>query len=296
MDGVLLNQDGVLTSAQAEDRFGRPFVRAQLAGRRWQRPVHGVVVTHNGPLTDTQRAWLALLSCPPDSALGGLSALVFAGLEGFVEEATHVVLPEGSKRPRRAGLIPHWSTQLGADEVHPLRFPRRTRPPRSVIDAASWSKQERRARAVVLAAVQQGVIHPRQLRQVLPSRGACRHRALIDESILDAGGGIHSLPELDFEHIRRRCRLPPPDRQSVLRRSDGRYYLDVKWRAYAAACEIHGIPHLRVLDWESDLERANEITIAGPRLLIFSSYAVRRHAARVGDQLERLLRRGGYRG
>ena len=88
-----------------------------------------------------------------------------------------------------------------------------------------------------------------------------------------------------------RPRTPAPTRQSPRQRSDGRYYLDVEWRGFGAACEIHGIPHLAVMQWESDLERANEITIAGPRLLVFSSYArptvgpvarVRRSAATEG--------------
>lgn len=101
---------------------------------------------------------------------------------------------------------------------------------------------------------------------------------------------------MDVERIRRRLGLPEPSRQSRARRPDGRYYLDLEWRAYGVAVEIHGIPHLRVLQWESDLERANEIVIEGPRLLIFSSYAARHEQDRVGAQLLRLLRRGGWNG
>jgi hypothetical protein len=186
---------------------------------------------------------------------------------------------------------------LSVADVHPLRLPPRTRPQRSLIDAASWSpfEAERRARAIILGGVQQRITRTRDLREALSRRGACRHRALIVESILDARGGIQSLPELDFEMIRRRRGLPEPSTQAPRRRADGKYYLDVEWRDYDAACEIHGIPHLRVLQWESDLERANEITIAGPRLLVFSSYATRRRQDRVGRQLVQLLRRGGWR-
>jgi hypothetical protein len=59
---------------------------------------------------------------------------------------------------------------------------------------------------------------------------------------------------------------------------------------------VQGIPHLGVRQWEQDLERANEIVIDGPRLLIFSLYAVRHDADRVGDQLARMLRRAGWSG
>ena len=292
------DRDGVLTAAEACAAFGRGHVRAQLAARRWQRPRRGIIVRHNGPLTAPQTEWVALLGSPPGSALGGMTALLRDGLEGFTSPLPRVVIPEGRRRPAHPLCVPHWSRELSDADVHPLRTPRRTRPQRSLVDEASWCAwgQERHARSLVLAGVQQRLVVTRDLRDALTRRGPCRHRRLIIESILDAAGGVQSLPERDFDLIRRERRLPEPDRQSVGRRGDGKYYLDVEWRRYDAGCEVHGIPHLAVRQWESDLERANEISIGGLRLLLFSSYAVRRHQQRVGDQLERLLRRGGWRG
>jgi hypothetical protein len=43
---------------------------------------------------------------------------------------------------------------------------------------------------------------------------------LIRQSILDAEGGIHSLPERDFDEIRRTARLPTPSRKRPVKRSD----------------------------------------------------------------------------
>lgn len=286
----------VLRSGTAIDRYGAGRVRAQLAARRWQRPVRGVIVTHNGPLTAHQRRLAAVSGCAPGAVLGGLTALSIDGFTGFEEADVHVVLPEGAHRTNEPWVVSHWSTMLDDRDVHPLRHPPRTRLARSLVDAASWQRHDRRTRAIVLAGVQQQLVSTRQLRDALGRRGPCRHRALIVESILDATGGIQSLPELDVERIRRRFGLPEPSRQSPARRSDGRYYLDLEWRAYDVAAEVHGIPHLRVLQWEYDLERANEVVIRGPRLLVFSSYAARHHQERVGDQLARLLRRGGWNG
>ena len=295
-DEPVLYQDGVLTSAQASRCFGREYVRAQLTARRWQRPVRGIVVLHNGPVSDSQRRWVALLASSPGSALAGITALAVDGFEGFAPGRPRVVQPMGARRPSHVDVTPHWSIHLEDADVHPLRRPRRTRPARSLLDEATWSDARRRARALILAGVQQRIVRPRDLRESLIRRGACRHRGLIVESILDAVGGIQSLPELDFEMIRRRCRLPPPARQAVRRRKDGKCYLDVEWPDSDTACEIHGVPHIQVLQWEADLERANEITIGGPRLLIFSSYAVRHQQERVGSQLVRMLSRGGWRG
>ncbi|MGH3423517.1 MAG: hypothetical protein ACRDO8_02240 [Nocardioidaceae bacterium] len=295
-EGVVHDQDGVLARPQAYALFGRHHTEAQIAAHRWQRPARGVIVMHNGPLTPAQQDWVALLACAPGSVLGGLTALGYDGFTGFADEVRTVVQPMGARRPSYEDLDVRWSIWLDSQDVHPLRLPPRTRPARSLVDAASWQHFVRRARAIILAGVQQQLVATRHLREAMIRRGSCKHRALIVESILDAHGGVQSLPELDFEHIRRRIGAPPPTRQSVRRRKDGKCYLDVEWVEYETGCEIHGIPHIRVLSWESDLERANEITIDGPRLLIFSSYAVRREQERVADQLLRMLRRGGWRG
>lgn len=283
-------------TAEAIAVFGRSGVRTELRNGRWRQPGRGVVVTHNGRLTRHERLLVALSACPPRSALAGSSALELDGMTGFAEDRPSIVLPEGARRPAITGVTTHWSTELSDLDVHPNREPRRTRPARSVVDLASWSAVDRRARVVVLAAVQQGLVRPRDIREALTRRGTCRHRALIVESVLDAVGGIQSLPERDFDSIRARARFPEPTRQSVRKRRDGRCFLDVEWKRFDAACEIHGIPHLEVVQWDDDLDRANDVVVSGPRLLIFSSFAIRHRQDRVVDQVERLLRRGGWRG
>ncbi|WP_370616051.1 hypothetical protein [Mumia sp. Pv 4-285] len=296
LDEILAMQCGVLTSAQASRLVGEKRFRALVHRGRWQQPYRGVVVTHNGPLSPDQTTWAHLLACPPGSVLGGLSALDQEGMTGFPPSGTYVVVHDKARRPEIEGLIVHSSVYLDERDVHPLRVPPRTRRARSLVDGASWSEPPRRARAIILAGAQQGLVRTRDLRDALSRRGTCRHRALIVESYLDAAGGIQSLPERDFDSIRRWSGLPEPTRQRPVRRKDGRYYLDVAWDEYGLAIEIHGIPHMRVAQWDADLMRANEIVIGGPKLLIFSSYAIRRERAAVADQLVRLFVNAGWRG
>jgi len=116
---------------------------------------------------------------------------------------------------------------------------------------------------------------------------SCRHRALIKESILDAVGGIQSLPERDFDEIRVLAGLPRPIRQQPVKGPNGRYYLDAWFPQLNLAIEIHGIAHLAVAQWTDDLHRGNEVVISGRRVLAFSSYAIRRQRATVIDQLRR---------
>ncbi len=294
---------GVLSRQSASTAYGEAHLRAQLAGRRWQAPSPMVVVQHNGPLTSDQRMWVALLSAPPGALLHGLSAATRDGLSGFSPDGLTLVVPGSSRNPTHRQLnLPaewnvnvRWSTKLGPEDVNWAAVPPRTRFARSILDAASEKVPERRARVIVLAAVQQRLTRPAALWEGLSRRGRCRNRAIIVESIRDAEGGIESLPEREFDLLRRRLRLPEPSRQRVMRRRDGRYFLDNEWPDFGIRAEIHGIPHSEIRQWDDDLLRQNDISIDGG-LLVFSSYGIRHLQSRVGGQLLSMFGRRGWRG
>ena len=251
---LVLDQCGALATAQAVELFGRSRVRSKVSSDRWQRPTRGVVVMHNGPLTDAQRDWVALLSCPRNSALAGRTALGWDGFTGLDEPHPHVVLPSGCNRPRHGDVVPHFSTMLDERDLHPLRQPRRTRTARSLVDFASWQSNPRRARVIVLSGVQQGLTSTRHLREALTRRGPCRHRALIIESILDAWGGIQSLPERDFDQLRASRGLPRPTRQAIMRRRDGR----------PTSCARTRSPLRGRASWPSPRMRSDENKMSSP--------------------------------
>jgi hypothetical protein len=289
--------------AEAVRRSSAAHVQAELDARRWQSPIPSVVVMHNGPLTASQRMWVSLLAAPAGSVLGGLSAAGFDGLRGFPPETITVVAPASSRNQRSRILTCctwpvalRWSSMLGAEDVKGEMSPPRTRLPRSVIDAASERVPRDFSRAVILAAVQQSRTTPPALWNTLGRRGRCRNRAIIAESIVDAAGGIQSLPEREYRDILLHRRLPLPAHQRPVQRRDGRYFLDNEWSEFRVRAEIHGIPHLNVENWDADLLRQNELAIQRSGLLVFSSYAVRHEQRRVGDQTEAMLRRHGWHG
>ncbi|WP_229051896.1 hypothetical protein [Aeromicrobium sp. Leaf350] len=291
----------VLRAAEAFATHGRGVVRHAVSSGRWQRPVRGVYVTHNGPLSPEDRQWVALLACPDGSALAGATALQLHGLTGFEDTRVFVTIPDGGDRPPALApplpdLVVHSSVRLGDRDVHPVQRPRRTRIERSLIDLASWSPSDRYGRAAVLAAFQQGLVRAPDVLSAVDRRPTARRVGLVRESVLDAVGGIQSLPEKDFDDLVLLAGLPRPTRQRVVRGTNGRYYLDVEWAPYGVAAEIHGLPHHGVVQWSADLVRANEIVIDGPRLLIFTSYVIRHEPALVLDQLARALRAGGWTG
>lgn len=278
----------VLTTRIANARFGSQHVRHNIESGRWQRAGRGVIVTHNGPLSDAERDAVALAVAPPGSALAGLTALRIEGFNAPLTHSRFVVMPPGSRTHQIPGVVTHWSSELTPVDVHPQRQPPRTRPARSVVDAASWSESPRRARWVTIAAIQQGLTTPPQIREALGRRGRCRHRGIILESTYDAEGGKHSLPERDFAEIWTVLQLPPLEHQRVVRGQRGRYFLDA-WCPYVGfGVEIHGIPHREVANWDADVARANEVMIDGKPHLTFTSYAIRHERIAVADQLQRM--------
>lgn len=312
-------QAGVVSLAQLPGELSYGQVRAQISARRWQRAGRGVLLTTNAEPTPDQRLWIALLQAPRGSALSGPTAAALdgmrvsnlglpgsnvgqrgsnVGLHASDLEPVHITIPCGERRPIGCDADVHWSRFLDTADVHPTRAPRRTRLPRSVVDWAAWQelKAERAVRAVVLSAVQQRVTTPAQLRTHLARRGHCRHLALIDESIDDAEGGIASIPEREFTGVVRRVGLPKPSRQVMRWRPSGRAYLDVDWERYRYSAEIEGAQHFEAAHREHDLERLNDLVIGGDRVLLFSSFAIRRRPDYVASVLVRALRSGGWTG
>ncbi|WP_129670102.1 type IV toxin-antitoxin system AbiEi family antitoxin domain-containing protein [Phytoactinopolyspora endophytica] len=272
LDTIVREQDGVVRLEDIAHVMTRAMVRHAVRSGRWSSPHRGVYVAHNGELTRKQELLVCLRAAPPGSALAGLTAAELDGLQGFKVTEVYVVIPTNARPPARTGLIVKKSRVLTTDDVHPVRQPRRTRLPRSLVDSASWTPHETRARAVILAGVQQRLTRPDDLRDALSRRANCRHRVLIAESIEDAEGGIASVPEREFDQICRMFDLPEPERQAVVRRLDGRYYLDAHWPRYEVGAEVHGIQHMEILNWDADLDRQAEISARGDRVLPFTSF------------------------
>ncbi|MCR4513127.1 hypothetical protein [Aeromicrobium sp. 50.2.37] len=287
--------ESVMSVRHAVELFGSWPVRQRLRAGVWQRPCRGVVVTHNGVLTVHERDLVALASSPPRAALAGSSALRQDGFDAR-DPRPVVVLPAGARAPSWDRATAHWSHELTDVDVHPTHRPRRTRPARSILDTASWSSNERYARWIVISALQAGLVTTRHLREALTRRGRCRHRSVIVSSILDAAGGIQSVPERDFAAIWRATGLPVATRQEAVRGPTGRFYLDVWSERLGFGVEVHGIPHLAIEQWDEDLVRANEIVITGRHGLTFSSYSIRHHPHTVMDQLDRMARAHGWEG
>jgi very-short-patch-repair endonuclease len=293
---LLSEQDGVLRVDGAMQYMTRDALRWRVSSGRWQQPCRGVVVAQSGPLTEVQALRVAVLWAGPGAALGGLTAARLDGLSGFEDRErrpVHLLVPASSSVRRvRPGLplVVHYSRLFGADDVHPLREPRRTRVARSLVDAAAWMSNDRGTQAVLAAGVQQRLARPGDLLAVVAANQRLPRRAMIKATLDDIAGGAQALSELDLTRLVRRYRLPEPDRQAPRRDSAGRRrWLDAVWEAAKLIVEVDGIHHLDVAQYWADMDRDNDFTLDDYRVLRFPAVAVRYRGGHVAGQIRGAL-------
>ncbi len=308
LTGLLEDHDGVLSTSDIL-RFMTPKqLRSQLAAGRWRKPARGVVVAQSGPLTERQLLRTALLRAGPQAALAGITAARLDGFTGFDDKVTpadrpvYLLAPYGRKRrppPLQLTVVVHYSQALTDLDINPQREPRRTRIARSLVDAAAWMPTDRGAMAILAAGVQQRLVRPQDLSQVVDRMGTLHRRKLIRETIADIAGGSEALSELDFtRHVIRAFRLPEPSRQSARRDSRGRRrWTDVTWDAYKIVVEIDGAQHTAdpLQRWD-DMERDIDLGRDGCQVLRFPAWLVRANPEYVARKILEALRRAGYQG
>jgi very-short-patch-repair endonuclease len=273
-----------------------PDTRRRLRSGAW-RAYGSVVVTHNGPLDEAQRAWVAVLRAGPGAVLAAAWAMREHGVVLTVPARPQVVVPASRSWPRIPDVDVRRTRLLGPEHVHPVRQPPVLRLARATLDATSLCRQPDDVRALLCAPVQQRRLRPAELRSCLATLGPLTGRSLVLRTLDDLELGAQSVHELRFTRGLRRRRLPMPDHQRLCQRPGGKAYLDFWWDRYRLHVEIDGLAHLWVTAWLADLARTNELAIGGPATrLRFAGFQLLEQEDVVYDQVVRALAAGGWTG
>jgi hypothetical protein len=277
-------QDGVVSRRQlAALGFDSHAVLHRTEAGRWQTLGLAVVV-HNGPITERERRWAAVLSARPPAALAGATALALYGLRGFQSTFVHVLVAANARPVTIPQVKWHLSRRFTAADVRDADGLAVVTASRAAVDTASWTSDPRRACAILVAAVQQRVTTTTGLRAELGIAGQIGHGKVLRAVMADIEGGADSLAEIDIGKLAKQAGLPPPIRQSFRLDSDGRRrYLDVDFGTFSV--EVDGGFHLRPLNAWDDAHRQNALVLGGDRILRFPSVAIRLYPDMVIAQL-----------
>ena len=275
-----MEQDHVVTRGQLAERgLTHEHVASRTANGLWVQLGPRVLALQSGLLTAAQRRWVGVLHAGEGSALCGLTAAEAAGFRGFETPTVHVAVRHG----REVGDLAHrlvdvriHQTRNPGEHLSTGRRPAHHLPARAVVDAASDARYDNRTRALIAAAVQQGLVRPEDLLAYVERRRTLPKRALIRATILEVAGGAHSLPELQYARALRAAGLPLPTRQQRVRRPNGSWYLDNDFEPFLVTVEVNGAQHDSLLAREYDDERRGSLQVGGRLVVDLSSYTVRR--------------------
>lgn len=274
--------------------LSRADVQAEVRGRRWRRVGPQCVVLHNGPISPEAMRIVAVLNAGADAALDGVSALIEAGLCNFEESVVHLSVSKGTRYRRRRGVRIHETRRRRPEDVLEGSVPR-VDTPIAAVRAALWARTNRQAALVLAMTVQQRLTTIDAIVDAFATVKRDRRRGFIKAVLRDIGAGAESMGELDFLRMCRRRSLPAPSRQVRRVLPSGRAFLDVYWDEFGVVLEIEGAHHLIAGIAIDDSLRQNELTIDNDRVLRIPVLGLHVAADELFDQLERLLRRRGWR-
>lgn len=287
-------QSAVLSRRQLlAARVPRWYVTRELKVGRWQRSGPQTVVTYTGPLTTAARQWVAVLETAPRAALAGVSALQVAGVTGLDGDVLHVIVPKGAAPQRPPGVVVHESRRFREEDVIRVGVPRQ-QPAVAAVHAALWARSDRQASLFVLVAVQQRLARAADLAEALEHVRRHRRRSLLRQLVADAGGGVHSLGELDVAADFRRRGFPEPVRQVRRRDGSGVQYLDCALPAYGLTLEIDGAGHDAPEQRLADLLRDIGVAADGQTVIRIPLVAYRLGREDVLDRIGQLLVSRGW--
>lgn len=296
LKAVASRQGGVVSRTQVYALgISRAEVRNHVRALRWRRLGSHCVVLHCGPLTEFARCWAAVLEAGPRAFVDGDSALLLAGLEHYQVKKVRVSVPRGARvRHRGAAIDIRQTRRWQADDLLPDGLPR-ARPEIAAVRAALWAATDRQATLLLTMAVQQRVAALDGVASELMRIRRDRRRRLLHDLVLDLGGGVQSLSELDMLRGCRERGLPIPDQQACRRTSAGSYYLDFRWRRWGVVVEVDGIQHTWVQNIVADALRHNRIAMQGDMVLRLPVLGLRLCPDDFFGQIEAALRAAGWR-
>lgn len=294
---LVFEQDGVIARQQALRLWSEAGLRTMVRSGRWAKAHRGIYVTHNGPVTASQRVWIGVLAAGRGrrAPLAGLSALAAYGLRNPRSSLVDVLIPAHSRDVDPPPYVRvHRTSRLTAVDYR-RGLPPRTSVARSVVDAAQWAYSDNQARVIVAASFQQKLVTVNEMDDVIRRMPRARRRSLVIETVRDADGGSESTPELDFLRLCRSAGLPEPSRQTTRLDALGRRrYRDAYFEEWRVHVEIDGSQHIEPAEWWADMARQNALWIAGDRVLRFPAWTVRHRPAEVVDQIRAALTAAGW--
>ncbi|HEY5515920.1 MAG TPA: hypothetical protein VIK12_06920 [Pengzhenrongella sp.] len=283
-------QNGLVTRAQlAAGGISAAAVRHR-SQRSWRHVLPGVVALSSAALSPEQRLVAAQLMCGGSARVSGSTAARWHGIASVVDDGrVHMQVPV-NQAARRSGFviatrsrrIPSGAVCSGIVRFAPL--------PRAVADAARTARSDRIATAIVIEALQRGLVRPQDLDHELGA-GAQRGSSILRRAMATARTGAWSVAEVDLLDLLATSRvLPPAWPNPELRAPDGvalpspdAWFDDVGLAVQVHSAQHHSSP----ADWDRTVRVDSIFAEYGISRLAVTPHDVQTNGQGVLDRIER---------
>lgn len=178
-------------------------------GKPWQRPIPGVIVFSDRPLTRKQLRLAALVHAGPDAMVTGVEAARMHGVKRLpADRKVHVLVPHksgvsswGFATVERTVHLPE-PTAIDGLPVAPLA--------RALFDAARHMDRLDEVRAMITDAVRRGLCEPGDLKREI-EKGTTIGSALPRRVVHEMEAGIRSAVETWVRNVVKHSKLPTPE-------------------------------------------------------------------------------------
>ncbi|MBP2350771.1 hypothetical protein JOF29_001854 [Kribbella aluminosa] len=272
-------------------------LRGRRRARQVQRVHTGVYVDFTGPLPWETRMWAAWLSCGPEAALTGTTALRRYGVAGdWRDERIQVAVPHSRRIVPKAGVVVTRHRHLSS-LVQASREPPTVRLEVALLVTASAEANVSRRAAVLFDACRQRRTTPARLLAELDSLPELPGRRILRRILAEAAEGVQSLLEQAYvRRVERAHGLPRARRQVRAVDAGAVVYRDSEYSPYDVLVELDGqVGHADAADRWRDMTRDNAAATTG-RLTLRFGYRLLTEPCLAASQVAAALHLRGWPG
>lgn len=292
-------QAGVVSRRQAlTSGMSHSAIASKVKRGRW-RPIYpGVYATFSGPVGRDAQLWAAVLYAGKGAQLSHETAAEVNGLTERQSGLINVSIPADRRVSPPIGVKVHLSAYLDVK----ARFPRGVVPhtlvEETIIDLVDAAESFDEACGWVTAAFGRRLTAEGPLRATLEARRKLRWRGQLDDMIIAAAGGAHSLLEFRYDRdVERAHGLPRASQQVPFTKPDGgRGFRDRYYGTYGLVVELDGRQAHPAERRGQDRSRDNDATAGGGSTLRYDWDDITRHGCRTAAQVARSLASRGWTG
>jgi hypothetical protein len=293
---IAQSQSGAVSRSQLlEAGLTSKLINARLKRGRWQQLYWGVYAVFTGPVSRETELWAALLHAGPGAALSYLTAAELHGLIDHPGESIYVTVPS-TRRVTMRGVVIRTSGRI-AEATQPGGEPARTNLEETVFDLIELAVTFDDACGWITRAVGKRLTTDERLSAALKLRKKIRWRSQLEDVLMAAGDGIHSVLEYRYLRDVERAHGLPRSRHQVRMVADGKIvYRDAYYQEYQLAVELDGRLAHPEEERRHDRHRDNKAGMDGILTTRYDWQDVRGHPCETALVQARILRRRGWRG